>query len=444
VKATVHVNESGDLREAHRLHRGDRIMTEARLQQSSEPGDLPVLPEPGDLVQERYRITGELGRGGMGAVLAAHDEILDRDVALKVVLPRMMRSAEVVERFSNEARSLARLESRHVVKVLDFGALSSPLSCAGLPFMVLERLRGEDLFNFATREGALSPNRVVRFALEACDGLAAAHAQGITHRDLKPENLFVAIEPDGSECLKVLDFGIARSHTRRAALTQGQGGVGSPGYMAPEQVEASGVDGRSDIWALGVVMYELLAHRPAFVGDNPQALCLQILNAPVVPLAELRADLPPALVYVIERCMERDPERRFQNVAELAEALAPLDDWSPASEAERIRRRLDAAEQLVNLTPVRVPSTDEPAPRSTPRRRPRARRVISVVAVGAAMGPLVALLPRVARAPELEPARVWTAQAVASTQAALYRAQDRARDWLAQHRQEPAPPPAQQ
>lgn len=419
-------------------------MSDVRLQQISEAGDVPALPVTGDLVQERYRIGSELGRGGMGAVLDAHDETLGRDVALKVVLPKMMRSAEVVERFGNEARSLARLESRHVVKVLDFGALSSPASCAGLPFMVLERLRGEDLFNFATREGALSPGRVVRFALQACDGLAAAHALGITHRDLKPENLFVAIEPDGSECLKVLDFGIARSHTRRVALTQGQVGVGSPGYMSPEQVEAASVDGRSDIWALGVVMYELLAHRPAFVGDNPQALCLQILNAPVDSLAELRPDLPPALVYVVERCMERDPERRFQNVAELAEALAPLDDWSPASEAERIRRRLDAGEQPidVNLTPVHHVSSNDSAPPSAPPpqpRRARVRRVISLVAVGAVMVPIAALLPRVAHAPELAPARAWTSQAVASTQAAWFRAQDRARDWLAPRQQEPVP-----
>lgn len=443
MKATPRSNESVDLGEAQPLHQCTGIMADVRLQQSSDPGDLPALPVPGDFVQERYRIDGELGRGGMGVVLEAHDELLGRDVALKVVLPKMMRSTEVVERFSNEARSLARLESRHVVKVLDFGTLSSPPACVGLPFMVLERLRGEDLFNFATREGALSPSRVVRFALQACDGLAAAHALGITHRDLKPENLFVANEPDGGECLKVLDFGIARSHTRRVALTQGQVGVGSPGYMSPEQVEAAGVDGRSDIWALGVVMYELLAHRPAFVGDNPQALCLQILNAPVAPLAELRPDLPPALVYVIERCMERDPEQRFQNVAELAEALAPLDDWNPASEAERIRRRLDAAvDPVVNLTPVRL--TDEAAPAPTARRRPRARtrRVVSVVAVGAAMGPLVALLPRVAQAPELAPARAWTAQAVASTQAAWFRAQDRALDWL-DRRREPAPAPAQ-
>lgn len=417
-------------------------MSDVRLQQTSEPGDLPVLPGTGDLVQQRYRIGGELGRGGMGVVLAAHDETLGRDVALKVVLPKMMRSAEIVERFGNEARSLARLESRHVVKVLDFGALSEPASCAGLPFMVLELLRGEDLFNFVTREGALSPGRVVRFALQACDGLAAAHSQGITHRDLKPENLFVALEPDGSECLKVLDFGIARSHTRRVALTQGQVGVGSPGYMSPEQVEGAGVDGRSDIWALGVVMYELLAHRPAFVGDNPQALCLQILNAPVDPLAELRPDLPPALVYVIERCMERDPERRFQNVAELAEALAPLDDWSPAPDAERIRRRLDAAEQPpVNLTPVHYrASSDSVRPSAPPpSRRPRARRVISLLAVGVVMVPIVALLPRVAQAPELAPARAWTSHAVASTQTAWFRAQDRVRDWISPQRQEPAP-----
>jgi eukaryotic-like serine/threonine-protein kinase len=258
------------------------------------PAETYALPALGELVQGRYRILQELGRGGMGLVLAARDEMLGREVALKVVLPQMMSSRQAVERFVNEARSLAQLDCRNVVRVLDFGEISEPAASAGLPFMVLELLHGEDLFSVAAREGGLSPSRVVRYALETCAGLAAAHARGIVHRDLKPENLFLAVEADGSECLKVLDFGIARSPERRA-VTLERAGVGSPGYMSPEQVEGSqSVDGRSDIWALGVVMYELLAHRPAFVGDDPQSLCLQILTAPVVPLTELRSDLPPA------------------------------------------------------------------------------------------------------------------------------------------------------
>ncbi len=422
----------------------------AELREQSDPGDLPVLPLPGDVVHGRYRVEYELGRGGMGVVLAAHDQMLDRSVALKVVLPRMLRSPEAIERFSNEARSLAQLESRNVVRVLDFGALSGPPANAGLPFMVLEHLRGEDLFTVAAREGGLSPSRVVRYALQACNGLAAAHAQGIIHRDLKPENLFLAIEPDGSECLKVLDFGIARSHSRRP-LTRGHVGVGSPGYMSPEQVEGTGrVDARSDIWGLGVVMYELLSHRAAFFGDNPQSLCLQILTAEVTPLLELKPSLPPALVYIVERCMQRDPERRFNNVAELADALAPLDDWSPQSDAERIRRRLDAGEESpiselrpqqarpkpspsndIHISvqePQRVVSIEEPKPARAPG---RGRRIASLALAAAVMVPVVALLPRVAQAPELAPARAWSMQAVEQSQAAYFKLRDRAKElWM--------------
>lgn len=405
--------------------------------EQSEPGDLPVLPAPGEVVHGRYRVEHELGRGGMGVVLAAHDQMLDRSVALKVVLPRMLRSPEAIERFSNEARSLAQLDSRNVVRVLDFGALSAPAACAGLPFMVLEFLRGEDLFSVAARERGLSPARVVRYALQACAGLAAAHAQGIIHRDLKPENLFLAIEPDGSECLKVLDFGIARSHSRRA-LTRGTVGVGSPGYMSPEQVEGTGhVDARSDVWGLGVVMYELLSHRPAFFGDNPQSLCLQILTAEPTPLLELKPNLPHALVYIVERCMERDPDKRFANVAELAEALSPLDDWNPQSEAQHIRRRLDAGDQQPisetrpQLSHRHVSSGDIVSELPSSRKPGRRRRLLSLFVAVLIMVPIVALLPRVARAPELAPARAWSAQALQQSQTAWFKVRERARElWM--------------
>jgi eukaryotic-like serine/threonine-protein kinase len=422
-------------------------MSAELLREPSEPGDLPVLPQPGDLVHGRYRVDFELGRGGMGVVLQAHDAMLARDVALKVVLPRMLRSPEAIERFSNEARSLAQLESQNVVRVLDFGALSSPPASAGLPFMVLELLRGEDLFSVSAREGGLSPSRVVRYALQACSGLAAAHARGIVHRDLKPENLFLTVEPDGSECVKVLDFGIARSHSHRA-LTRGQVGVGSPGYMSPEQVEGKGhVDARSDIWGLGVVMYELLAHRPAFFGEDPRSLCLQILTAEVTPLLEINPSLPPALVRIVERCLERDPNRRFANVAELAEALAPLDAWSQESEAERIRRRLDAAEEPPVSETRRqareLSSGDIDISVDTTRLRPRRnrRRVASLFLAAALLAPALALLPRVAHAPGLEPARVWSARAIEQSQAAYFKVRDRARElWM----KEPdgSPPPA--
>jgi eukaryotic-like serine/threonine-protein kinase len=407
----------------------------ARAKLQSDPAEVPALPRAGDLVQERYRIGPELGRGGMGVILEAHDLRLDRDVALKIVLPQMLRSREIVERFGNEARSLAKLDSQHVVKVLDFGNISTPVACAGLPYMALERLRGEDLYAVASRLGALSPSQVVRYALQACAGLAAAHSHGMIHRDLKPENLFVAIEHDGSECLKVLDFGIARSQSRRV-LTHDKRGIGSPGYMSPEQVEGQAhLDARTDIWGLGVVMYELLAHRAAFVADSPQGLCRQILMAEVEPLAEVRPDLPLALVYIVERCLQKSPDARFRDVADLAEALAPLDERPPESDVTRIRRRLDASGVAVvpslRLTPVQhsaSASDVELAPMWQPR---KARRLVSAVLFSLILGPALLLLPRVARAPELAPARAWSERTLQSADNAWQKARARAHElWM--------------
>ena len=250
-------------------------------------------------MQARYRVREELGRGGMATVLAAYDVVLEREVALKIMLPQLVASSEAVTRFVNEARSLARIESPHVVRVLDCGKLVAPAPCAGLPFMVLELLRGEDLYSVAAREGGLSPARVVRYALEACAGLSAAHAQGNIHRDLKPENLFVALDADGRECLKVLDFGIARSRSRRA-VTRGRGGLGSPGYMSPEQVQgAAHVDVRSDVWGLGVTLYELLVQRSPFVGTSAQAILNRILQHDPARISRLRDDVPADLEAIV-------------------------------------------------------------------------------------------------------------------------------------------------
>jgi eukaryotic-like serine/threonine-protein kinase len=407
-------------------------MSAHRLQTSRQPGTPLELPNTGDIVHGRYRVREELGRGGMAVVLAAYDGVLEREVALKIMLPQLVTSREAVERFINEARSLAKLESPHVVRVLDCGRLKAPMACAGLPFMVLELLRGEDLYTVAAREGGLSADRVVRYALQACAGLAAAHAQGIVHRDLKPENLFLALDADGRECLKVLDFGIARSHSRRT-LTRGRVGLGSPGYMSPEQVQGgSAIDARSDVWGLGVVMYELLAHRPAFVGDDPHTLCAQTLTAEVVPLRELCPELPLALVRVVERCLERDPARRFGGVEELAQALLQVQlgrQLSEAPIAEGAPMRAAVAEDIpVELESADVVELDPPVEELRPR---RARRALSWLLAAAILVPSIALLPRVAQAPELAPARAWSARVVERAQVTWQSARARAHElWM--------------
>jgi serine/threonine protein kinase len=384
----------------------------------------------------------------MATVLSAYDVVLEREVALKLMLPQLVSSTEAVTRFVNEARSLARIESRHVVRVLDCGKLVAPAACAGLPFMVLELLRGEDLYSVAAREGGLSPERVVRYALEACAGLSAAHAQGVIHRDLKPENLFVALDADGQECLKVLDFGIARSRSRRA-VTRGRAGLGSPGYMSPEQVQgAQMVDARSDIWGLGVVMYELLAHRPAFPGDDAHALCAQTLTATVVPLGEIRTDLPRSLIEIVQRCLERDPAERFGNVEALMAALEAVRVERPEAvgAGPGASNRLVRVDSVVvdvdtsaldaqTLDPLRaevvsgsVATEVDGAVAVRPR---RGRRVISWLLAGAILVPVAWLLPNVAQAPELAPARAWVSEHVARAQSAWQAARQRARElWM--------------
>jgi len=242
-----------------------------------------------------------------------------------------------------------------------------------------------------------------------------------------------------------------RAQPNPALLTQGKVGVGSPGYMAPEQVEGQPhLDPRTDIWGLGVVMYELLAHRAAFVADTPQGLCRQILAAEVEPLANIRPDLPRALIRIVERCLEKRPEARFANVAELAEALTPLDDAMPESEAERIRRRLGASDAAIvpaaelapvpalRLTPVQhsVSSVDVEIVPARPPRRPR--RMLAALLFVLILGPILTLLPRVAQAPELAPARAWSERALKSTGIAWERARARAHElWMKEPGGEP-------
>lgn len=292
------------------------------------------------MIGGRYRLDAVLGEGGMSMVYVAYDQRLQRNVAFKLLVPSLAYSREVVTRFVNEARTLARLDSPHIVRVYDAGVTSDP-ERAPLPFMVLELLRGWEL-RALLDQGVTDQTRIIGWMVEACEGLAAAHAGGVIHRDLKPENLFLMAEADGTERLKILDFGIARSIERDVYLTLEGEGVGSPGYMSPEQLrDASSVDARSDIWALGVVMYELFSGTPPFHAKSSLELCAQVLNAPIEPLAVLRPDLPPELTAIVDRCLERELEKRFPSVLELAQALMPFARPSRLVATERIRRRLD-------------------------------------------------------------------------------------------------------
>jgi serine/threonine-protein kinase len=267
----------------------------------------------GAVLAGKYRVDRVLGQGGMGVVVQAMHLQLHQPVAMKFLLPEVLGSQQVVQRFLREAQAAVRLKSEHVARVIDVGTLET-----GAPYMVLEYLEGADLSNFPRSQLALGG--IIDLMLQACEALAEAHALGIVHRDIKPANFFITRRADGTPLLKVIDFGISKAPTMSSQLTATQAVMGTPAYMSPEQMRSSrDVDHRSDIWSLGIVLYELLQGAPPFGGDTFSSMVLKVVNE---PLPRLTVRLPGDLDEIVYRCLEKDPARRFQNTAELAQALA--------------------------------------------------------------------------------------------------------------------------
>jgi len=329
--------------------------------------DMPV--HQGAIFAGKYRVDRVLGSGGMGMVLKAKHVELDGWVAIKVLLPGVA-GPERIARFSREARAAAKLKGDNVARVIDLGTLEG-----GMPYMVMEYLEGEDLDQRLRRCGPLTVAETVDFVTQACEAMAEAHAHGIVHRDLKAANLFVVTQPDGSERIKVLDFGIAKvaanDETSTESMTRTLAVMGSPTYMSPEQLKSTrSVDARADIWALGVILYELLTGRVPFDGDGMGELYANIAWSEPAPLD--RKDVPEALQAVILRCLEKSRDKRYRSVAELALALAP---FGP-------KRAADAAERALSIT-----RAAEAWPTAYARKTLRHRKVIAVaLAVVAAFG----------------------------------------------------------
>jgi serine/threonine-protein kinase len=298
------------------------------VEEQREKGNLQVTASGlvGQVLAGKYRVERVLGEGGMGFVVAAHHLQLDTTVAIKLLRPELLSNAEAVARFAREARAAVRIVSQHVARVLDVGTLED-----GAPYMVMEFLEGGDLSSVLAARGPLPMDEAVDYVLQACEAIAEAHAMGIVHRDLKPANLFCVRRPDGTSSIKVLDFGISKitgSFGTNAAdhgMTKTTALMGSPYYMSPEQMESTrGVDLRTDIWALGVILYELVAGRTPFQGSTLPEICVRIATQQPLPMRSLRADVPPALEAIIVRCLEKDRERRYGDVGTLAGALAPF------------------------------------------------------------------------------------------------------------------------
>ena len=306
---------------------------------SQEPLQIPFAV--GDVIADKYEVVGLLGTGGMGYVISARHTELGEMMALKFLRPEALAHAELVERFAREARAAAKIRSEHVANVFDVGTLSD-----GTPFIVMEYLAGKDLADHLHHEGPLPISVAVEYVMQACEALAAAHAHGIVHRDIKPENLFLTQQAQGMHTIKVLDFGISKIALPRGKrdLVRTQMALGSPVYMSPEQIRRSDqVDARSDIWAIGCVLFELLTGVTAF--DEPSLLELSaaILEREPVPLQTLRPEASEELEEIVLRCLAKNPDERYQNVAELAAALFPFGPRRARISAERCYHMLKNA-----------------------------------------------------------------------------------------------------
>ena len=288
--------------------------------------DSPTSPSPlrvGELLAGKYRVERVLGRSGMGVVYLAEHIALERQVAIKFLLAAADASGELRERFRREAKVLAKLETPHVVRVFDVGVIDS----VG-PYIVMEYLEGEDLAQILKRERSLSVERACALLFQAAKGLAAAHAEGIVHRDVKPGNLFVIRDEDGSDVVKVIDFGIAKmgdSIDGSHAITQTESLMGSPRYMSPEQLrDPMSTDARSDVWSLGITLYEALTGAPPFRGDSLPQLMFSILDEDAPPLALVLPRVPAGLQPVIDDALEKDRARRTGSASAFARSLAPF------------------------------------------------------------------------------------------------------------------------
>jgi len=290
--------------------------------------------EIGTLLAAKYKVTGELGRGGMAAVYEAEHVNIGKRVAIKVLSADLTNSTIVIERFFREARAAASVRSPYIVEVYDSGRLED-----GRPFIAMELLEGESLYDRMARVRLIDRATTVRIIGQVAKGLVKAHAAGIVHRDLKPENIHLCKVEDGGEIAKILDFGLAKFYApveadeKTARLTREGAVFGTPAYMSPEQVKGHGsVDHRADLWALGCMAFECLTGRPVWNTDQGVAMTFAAIAAGTPPVpSRLRPELPPAFDAWFSKALERDPDRRFQTAGEMAAALATALDTPPIS-----------------------------------------------------------------------------------------------------------------
>src|SRR5687767_9216982 len=310
------------------------------------PSDGAVLQQTGDdligqILADKYRIEELISEGGMGAVYRGTHILMDKKVAVKVLRPSLAADDTIVARFSREAKAASRIAHPHALSVTDFGESEN-----GVVFLVMEYLHGKTLKNEIRNAGPMPLARVVEIIRQVGSALDAAHAEGVIHRDLKSDNIML-VDSNGADWAKVLDFGIAKITERVGSFDPGITApnliIGTPQYMSPEQCsQSSELDSRSDIYSLGVILYEMLIGHVPFTGESPTAIMMKHLQDAPPSVLEERKDLPPAIGRVVTRAMAKRPEDRFQTVSELAEELASAAEGEmPAGAAASDREVLD-------------------------------------------------------------------------------------------------------
>jgi serine/threonine protein kinase len=335
----------------------------------------PAQPQPGDLIADRYELEELVGSGGMSTVFRARDLQLDRRVAIKILHEHYAADPEYLERFRREARAVARLTHPNIVTVIDRG------DDDGRQYIVFEHVDGENLKELVLRAGRLPVRRALELALATADGLAFAHQHGLVHRDVKPQNVLL----NGEGEVKVTDFGIARSLHVEHGVTQTGTVLGTGEYLAPEQASGKPVSPATDVYSLGVVLWELLAGEVPFVGENFVAVALRHVNEEPPSLRERRPDVTPRLEAAVDRALAKDPALRFSSMAafaqELRACLAEAEGDAPPPES-------DLAHTLVTRP---APGRAQARRRQRSRRRPLAFVVLALLVAGAAFAAVLLL-----------------------------------------------------
>lgn len=292
----------------------------AMLRRSREYSKPIMEPnQAGAVINGRYKLLGRIGEGGMAVIWTAYDITMCRQVVLKIMHGSLSTTEVQLARFQQECLLLAQLNHPNIVSVYDAGHLEN-----GVPFMVMEYIRGESLGDVLFREGTIAFKTVLQIMIQVCHGLEAAHTAGIVHRDLKPDNILIQDALDKVDAVKIVDFGIARFMNSSQRLTRSEAIIGTTAYLSPEHLFDLPVDGRSDIYALGVIIFELLIGEPPFVADTAEAVMLKhITDAPQL-ISQRRLDLDPGIDSIVNKTLQKAPERRYSAVNLLRQDLEVL------------------------------------------------------------------------------------------------------------------------